>query len=142
MKLMEKTKKLFDKILKKLDGAVILLDLNKDNTVKNALLLVEYEFNTEEIYGNDALIETCRYVESQDSQITMKLICDEMQATERSVYKELQDIYKEKIANMIITELTDNEFRDDLLDSLNNIKFKFSYINYAKEFINFYNRLK
>ena len=65
-----------------------------------------------------------------------------MQATERSVYKELQDIYKEKIANMIITELTDNEFRDDLLDSLNNIKFKFSYINYAKEFINFYNRLK
>lgn len=142
MKLMEKTKKLFDKILKKLDGAVILLDLNKDNTVKNALLLVEYEFNTEEIYGNDALIETCRYVESQDSQITMKLICDEMQATERSVYKELQDIYKEKIANMIITELTDNEFRDDLLDSLNNIKFKFSYINYAKDFINFYNRLK
>ena len=139
---MEKTKKLFDKILKKLDGAVILLDLNKDNTVKNALLLVEYEFNTEEIYGNDALIETCRYVESQDSQITMKLICDEMQATERSVYKELQDIYKEKIANMIITELTDNEFRDDLLDSLNNIKFKFSYINYAKDFINFYNRLK
>ena len=142
MKLMEKTKKLFDKILKKSDGAVILLDLNKDNTVKNALLLVEYEFNTEEIYGNDALIETCRYVESQDSQITMKLICDEMQATERSVYKELQDIYKEKIANMIITELTDNEFRDDLLDSLNNIKFKFSYINYAKDFINFYNRLK
>ena len=142
MKLMEKIEKLFDKILKKLDGAVILLDLNKDNTVKNALLLVEYEFNSEEIYGNDALIETCRYVESQGSQITMKLICDEMKTTERSVYKELQDIYKEKIADMIINELNDNEFRDDLLDSLNNIKFKFSYINYAKEFINFYNRLK
>ena len=142
MKLMEKIEKLFDKILKKLDGAVILLDLNKDNTVKNALLLVEYEFNTEEIYGNDALIETCRYVESQDSQITMKLICDEMQATEQSVYKELQDIYKEKIADMIINELTDNEFRDDLLDSLNNIKFKLSYINYAKEFIKIYNQIK
>ena len=142
MKLMEKIEKLFDKILKKLDGAVILLDLNKDNTVKNALLLVEYEFNVEEIYGNDALIETCRYIESQDSQVTMKLICDEMQTTERSVYKELQDIYKEKIANMIISELTDNEFRDDLLDSLNNIKFKFSYINYAKEFIKIYNQIK
>jgi hypothetical protein len=139
---MKNIKKLFDQIAKKLDGAVISLDLNKDNTVKNALLLVEYEFNTEEVYRNDALIETCKYVESQESQITMKLICDEMQTTEQSVYKELQHSYKEKIANMIIKELEDNDFRDDLLDSLNNIEFKISYINYAKEFIKIYNRLK
>lgn len=139
---MKNIKKLFDQIAKKLDGAVISLDLNKDNTVKNALLLVEYEFNTEEIYRNNALIETCQYVESQGSQITMKLICDELQTTERSVYKELQNIYKEKVADMIIKELDDNDFRDDLLDSLNNIEFKINYINYAKEFIKIYNRLK
>lgn len=139
---MKNIKKLFDQIVKNLDGAVISLDLNKDNTVKNALLLVEYEFNTEEIYENNALIETCQYVESQGSKITMKLICDELKTTERSVYKELQNIYKEKIADMIIKELDDNDFRDDLLDSLNNIEFKISYINYAKEFIKIYNRLK